>query len=116
MWQDVTIVLRDDTNNDVMKAIKEQMNKQVNHGASSSAKAGADYKFSMSIETLDGTQSTSLTDGVLDKWLLVGAFIPSATFGDLNYATSDVVQVSMTIRFDHAELQTYATTSTTATL
>tara|TARA_R110001606_G_scaffold256128_1_gene404262 strand:+ start:79 stop:657 length:579 start_codon:yes stop_codon:yes gene_type:complete len=104
-WQDVTIVLRDDTNNDVIKAIQEQLVDQVNHLDGSSAKAGSDYKFSMNIETLDGSQSTSASDGVIDRWVLVGAFIPAITFGDLNYATSEVVQVSMTIRFDHAELE-----------
>jgi hypothetical protein len=117
MWQDITVVLRDDTNNDVINAIKQQMNNQVNHGNSSSVLAGSDYKFSMTIDTLDGSQSTSPTNGVIDSWIIVGAFIPSATFGDLNYATSDVVQVSMTIRFDHAQLQTnFASTGAPASV
>lgn len=115
MWQDVTIVLRDDTNNDVITAIKEQMIKQVNHLDGTSAYAGSNYKFSMNIETLDGSQPTSAGDGVIDRWILVGAFIPSTTFGDLNYATSDVVQVSMTIRFDHAELETGESVGANAT-
>ena len=34
MWQDVTVVLRDDTNNDVIEAIRDQLNKQVNHARS----------------------------------------------------------------------------------
>jgi hypothetical protein len=109
MWQDTTIVLRDDASNNVISAIRAQLNRQVNHAsgplknlAQESAKSGLDYKFNMKIETLDGTQQG---DGsVIDAWALEGCFIPSATFGDLNYATSDVVQVSMTIRFDNAQL------------
>ena len=106
MWQDVTITLRDDTNNDVIRAIRSQLNKQVNHNSQVSAQAGADYKFTAQIETLDGTHGTGSLDGVIDYWELEGAFIPSATFGDLNYATSEVVQVSLTIRFDNAILRT----------
>ena len=61
MWQDVTVVLRDDTNNHVILAIRDQMNKQV------------------------------------------------------NYATSDVVQVQMTIRYDQATLTTNSGHSNAAT-
>jgi len=114
MWQDVTVALRDDTNNDVIKAIRSQLNKQVNHTSQVSAEAGENYKFNVKIETLDGTHGTSSLDGVIDYWELEGAFIPSATFGDLNYATSDVVQVSMTIRFDNAILRTMANTGSSA--
>ena len=106
MWQDMTVVLRDDTNNNVIEAIRDQMNKQVNHADQSAPLAGANYKFIMMCETLDGTQGTGFNGGVIDRWTLEGAFIPSATFGDLNYATSEVVQVSMTIRFDNAQCKT----------
>jgi hypothetical protein len=114
MWQDITVVLRDDTTNNVIHAIREQLNKQVNQATHTSPASGNDYKFTMKIETLDG--SSGSTVGVMDTWFMEGCFIPSATFGDLNYATSDVVQVSMTIRFDNAQLSTptdgTATTST----
>jgi hypothetical protein len=117
MWQDMTVVLRDDTNNNVIEAIRDQMNKQVNHADQSAPLAGANYKFIMMCETLDGTQGTGFNGGVIDRWTLEGAFIPSATFGDLNYATSDVVQVSMTIRFDNAQLKTnFAVDGAAATL
>jgi len=107
MWQDITVVLRDDTNNHVILAIRDQMNKQVNHATQESANAGSDYKFSMKIETLDGSQAGGNAP-VIDSWELEGCFLPSTTFGDLNYATSDVVQVQMTVRYDHATLTTFA--------
>ena len=114
MWQDVTVVLRDDTNNHVILAIRDQLNKQVNYAAQESAKAGIDYKFSMKIETLDGSQGAGDVP-VIDSWELDGCFLPSTTFGDLNYATSDVVQVQMTIRYDQATLTTNGGHSNAAT-
>ena len=108
-WQDITVVLRDDSSNNVIKAIQNQLNDQVNHSntpaatARASAPAGSSYKFAMSIQTLDGGQDINNTD-VLDTWVIEGCYIVGATFGDLNYATSDVVQVQMTIRYDNARL------------
>ena len=114
MWQDVTVVLRDDTNNHVILAIRDQQDKQVNHASQESARSGIDYKFSMKIETLDGTQGTG-DSAVIDSWELDGCFLPNTTFGDLNYATSDVVQVSMTVRYDQATLNPFANKSSAAT-
>lgn len=110
-WQDITVVLRDDSSNNVIKAIQKQLNNQVNHSDTAntvltpraSAPAGGNYKFGMSIQTLDGGQDAGNVD-VLDTWVIEGCYIVGATFGDLNYATSDVVQVQMTIRYDNARL------------
>ena len=99
-WQDVSLVLRDDVDSEVIAAIGQQLNKQVDHGAQSSAKAGQGYKFTTIIETLDGGNDG--TETVLDKWELVGCFIPSVQYGDLNYATSEQVQVTVTLRYDNA--------------
>ena len=42
---------------------------------------------------------------VIEEWQLVGAFITSAAFGDLDWATSDPVEVTVTLRYDYAVLQ-----------
>lgn len=99
-WQDITLTLRDDVDSEVISAIGEQLNKQVDHGSQSSAKAGQGYKFTTIIETLDGGNEGE--ESVLDKWTMVGCFIPSVQYGDLNYATSDQVQVTVTLRYDNA--------------
>lgn len=99
-WQDVTLVMRDDVNSQVIKELGHQMSRQVNHAQQGSAKAGLDYKFGMKIETLDGGNDGN--EVVIDTWTLAGCFIPSIQYGDLNYATSDVVQVTATIRYDNA--------------
>ena len=87
----------------VIRALDHQLSKQVNHATQASAKSGADYKFKMTILTLDGAfDENSSGAAVLDKWELVGCFIPAIQYGDLNYSTSDMVQVTATIRYDNA--------------
>lgn len=101
-WEPVTLVFRDDQNSHVLKAIAAQLNKQVDHGDQSSATAGNGYKFTVTIDTLDGGNGGNDTT-VFDSWLLKGAFIQNVQYGDLNYATSDMVQVTLTLRYDTAE-------------
>jgi len=36
---------------------------------------------------------------------LKGAFISSATFGDMDWATEDPVQIELTLKYDYAVLQ-----------
>ena len=42
---------------------------------------------------------------VIEEWELKGAMIQSANFGDLDFATSDPVEISMTLRYDYAILK-----------
>ena len=42
---------------------------------------------------------------IIEEWQLVGAYIQSATFGDLDWATSDPVEMTCTLRYDYAILQ-----------
>ena len=100
-WEPVTIVLRDDMDSNVIKVLGEQLNKQVDHTDQSSAIAGSAYKFSVKIETLDGANGTT-KPSVFDTWDLQGAFISNIQYGDLNYADSNMVQVTLTVRYDHA--------------
>lgn len=102
MWNDISLVLRDDVDNEVIKLIASQLNQQVNHSDQSGAFVGANYKFSMMIETLDGTNGDGNTN-VLDTWELAGCYISEAQYGDLNYASgSEMVQVTLTIKYDNA--------------
>ena len=100
-WEPVTIVLRDDMDSNVIKVLGQQLNNQVDHADQSSAISGSAYKFSVKIETLDGANGSS-TPEVFDTWDLQGAFISNIQYGDLNYADSNMVQVTLTVRYDHA--------------
>lgn len=103
-WEPITLVMRDDMNSNVVKAIGNQLQMQLDHdsqGAKShttSDQAGMPYKFAMKIETLDGSSKPN----VLDTWEVVGAYLSNVQYGDLNYGTSDMVQVTVTIRYDNA--------------
>lgn len=104
-WEPISLVLRDDMNSNVVKLIGNQLQKQLDHNtqgaldhANDSGHAGDPYKFSMVIETLDGTSDAK----PLDQWELVGCYLSNVQYGDLNYGTSDMVQVTATIRYDNA--------------
>ena len=42
---------------------------------------------------------------IVEEWQLVGAYIQSATFGDLDWSTTDPVEITCTLRYDYAILQ-----------
>ena len=42
---------------------------------------------------------------VVEEWELKGAYIATATFGDLDFATSDPVEITLTLRYDYAVLK-----------
>ena len=100
-WNDITMTVRDDIDSEVVKLIGAQLNRQVNHADQESSKSGAGYKFGMKIEMLDGSHDEG-DAGVIDSWELVGCFLSDVQYGELSYATSEVVQVQTTIRYDNA--------------
>lgn len=101
-WETISLVLRDDMNSNVIKQIGSQLNRQVDHADQASGRSGASYKFAMTIETLDGNNGETKPKA-FDKWELHGCFLQGVQYGELNYGTSEMVQVTATIRFDHAE-------------
>ena len=102
-WEPVTLTVRDDINNTVTKQIAQQLQKQLNQGLQSAPVAGRDYKFGMVIEQLDGSQPGNGLS-VLETWSMNGCFIQNANYGENNYATSDVMQITLQIRFDAADI------------
>ena len=124
-WDPIQIVLRDDILGNVDKFVASQLQKQLNHASQSAAVSGGNYKFSMTIEQLDGSNNllgggTPVTG--LDTWSLTGCFITNVQYGENNYADSAVTQITMSIRYDNADhsvrgaegLLTNGTTQTTA--
>ena len=41
----------------------------------------------------------------VESWKLKGAWIQAATFNDLDFASSDPVEISVTLRYDYAILE-----------
>jgi hypothetical protein len=97
----MTVNIRDDAGGSVSKAVGQQIQKQLDFVEQASAATGQDYKFQTNIEILDGGNGT-LAPSVLETWELYGCFLQNANYNTLNYGTSDVVTISLSIRFDNA--------------
>ena len=103
-WETVSCNLRDDASGQVARLVGEQLQKQMDFFEQASASAGIDYKFVTKCEILDGGNGAA-TPRVLETWELYGCFLSQINYNELNYANSEPVTISMTIRFDNA-LQT----------
>ena len=42
---------------------------------------------------------------IVEEWTLKGAWVQDATFGDLDFASSDPAEITVTLRYDYAILQ-----------
>lgn len=56
------------------------------------------YKKQLSLKMLDPAGQT------VEKWTLEGAFVTTANFGDLDMASDDIADITITVRFDRAIL------------
>lgn len=100
-WEDVTVNLRDDASGQVARLVGEQLQKQMDFMEQASAGSGGDYKFLTRFQILDGGNGV-LVPTVLETWELYGCYLTSVNYNDLNYASSEVVTIALTIRFDNA--------------
>ena len=94
-WDPVSIVLRDDVDSAVLRELKNQLNRQVDHANQQSVRAGSGYKFQMLIESLDGANPTP---GVLDKFELAGCYNETCSMVIWLMQTVIQVQVTVTVR------------------
>ena len=100
-WEPITINLREDVSNNVQKLVGEQLQKQFDFFEMSAAASGADYKFVTRIEILDGGNGANAAS-VLETFELYGCYLESTNYNTLNYATSEVVTIALTVRYDNA--------------
>ena len=96
-FEPVEIKLRDDITNAVVSSVGAQVQKQMNHFEQTSAVAGINYKFSMEIHSLDGTDNEQL-----ESWVLDGCWITSVQYDEGDYASGDAQAVTLSIRYDNA--------------
>ena len=100
-WSDVTVNIRDDALGNVTRLVGEQLQRQFDFFEQSSAGSGIDYKFVTRCEMLDGGNGTE-TPQVLETWEMYGCFLQSVNYNQVQYSSSDPVQITMVIRFDNA--------------
>lgn len=100
-WGDAALVLRDDATGQVSKLVGEQLQKQFDFMEQASARSGIDYKFQTNIEILDGGNG-ALAPEVLETWELYGCFLSEANYNEMDYSSSEVLEINLTIKFDNA--------------
>jgi hypothetical protein len=97
-WEPIELTFLDDITNGVVDVIGQQLTKQMNYFEQTQAVAGANYKFTTEIHTLDGTNNDEL-----EKWVLDGCFIASYTPPAGNYEEVSALQkVTISLRYDIA--------------
>ena len=100
-FEPMTITVEDDVTGTASQVIQEQLqNQQWLIGAEgqwlAAAGEGSLYKFVTYLDMLDGNEQ------VIEKWTVEGCFIQNVDYMDLDYAASEAVQITMTLRYDHA--------------
>ena len=102
-WEPITVTVEDDITGLAATVVKNQLETQQRIIGSdldgrwlNTAATGSDYKFGAKIDQLDGDE------GVVQTWVLEGAMITSADFGDRDYSASEAATITMQVRFDHA--------------
>lgn len=101
-WELATVNFRDDAGGNVAKLIAEQVQKQFDFMEQSSAASGIDYKYTTTLEILDGANGANEPQ-VLETWYMYGCFITNVNYNDVNYSTNEAATITMQFRFDNAE-------------
>lgn len=102
-WEATSLNVRDDATGTVSTLVGQQLQKQLDFYEQVSAAAGIDYKFTLACEILDGGNG-AVEPQILETWTLLGCYLASANYNDLNYGSSEAVTIALSIRFDNAIL------------
>lgn len=98
----INITFEDDTGGYVAAAMQNQLEKQQNIIAQTpspllpASPAGQLYKFATRIDILDGNEV------IFESWSVEGCWIENIDYTDLDYSASEVVKITMAMRYDHA--------------
>ena len=100
-FEPTTITLEDDITGTASRVIQDQIQAQQwligAEGQFLAARGeGSLYKFVTTYDLLDGN------DVVVEEWILEGCFIQNVDYTDLDYSASEAVQITLTVRYDHA--------------
>lgn len=101
MWEPMTLTVEDDVVGTATQVINDQLQgQQFLIGAEgqflAAREEGSLYKFVTNLEMLDGN------DQVIEKWTIEGCWFQAVDWTEMDYSTSEAVQITMTIRYDHA--------------
>ena len=95
VWNTINVTFRDPIGPSASQALMEWVRL---HSESVTGRQGyaAGYKKDIELEMLDPTGV------VVQKWILQGTMLNDADFGNLDYSSSDLADITCTLRFDRA--------------
>ena len=97
-WQPLEIMLYDPVVPSAAQQVMEWV--RLHHESVTGRDGYSDfYKKNVTFNLLDPVGA------VVEEWELKGAYIQSANFGDLDFASSDPVEIALTLRYDYAILK-----------
>ena len=97
-WQDITITLYDPIVPSGAQAVMEWI--RLGHESITGRRGYADfYKKDITFYMLGPVGDK------VEQWTLKGAFIVSADFGGLDFASNDVAEITLSLAYDHAVLE-----------
>lgn len=100
-WNTMSINLRDDATGAIASLVGSQLQKQLNFAEQASAATGGDYKFTLKLDMLDGGNG-AIAPIVLEQWDLEGCYLESVNYNTVNYGTSEVATIALTVQYDNA--------------
>jgi len=94
-WESISVTFRDPIGPSATQALMEWVRL---HSESVTGRQGyaAGYKKDIELEMLDPTGV------VVQKWILQGTQLNDVDFGSLDYSSSDLADITATLRFDRA--------------
>ena len=97
-WQQLSITLYDPVVPSASQAVMEWI--RLSHESVTGRDGYADfYKKDVTFQVLGPVGD------VVEEWLLKGTFIQAANFNDLDFSSSEPVDINLTLRYDYAILQ-----------
>ena len=109
-WQDISITLVDPVEPDMAATLSDIL---VQSGYSPPTDATTDSMGTISKAKAAGALGTVIITqidadgGELEKWTLWNSFITEAKFGELAYGTDDLTEMSVTLKYDWARIETF---------
>jgi len=115
MIEPVDFTLEDDINSTASRVLQQQLQYQQWLTGSAgpflgAAAEGSHYKFACRLELLDGGRglgpatdqtSTGNEPEVVERMTLEGCFLENVQYGDMDYSSSEAVQITVTLSIDH---------------
>ena len=111
-WQDMTLTLVDPVDPDMAATLSDIL---VQSGYSPPTDATSDSMGTISKAKAAGALGTVIVTQIdsngqeLEKWTLWNSFLTEVKYGDLAYGTDDLTEMSVTLKYDWARIQTFNT-------